>query len=186
MKSDHQILICRTDYITHNMNFQSGVVQKKINAKHCISSIPQELHIIKTQFCISSSRQNTHFVWWDTTRLCRVDDIPSLSAWIKKLRTSFEVLDFLAVRLILEPCVLIYKELKKQKHLEYISCLNNYFTWIKSPSLSATSPSNVFSPISDMYKIILLSSPSYSSVTYLIFKYWPLCVTTPPWDALIL
>ena len=32
----------------------------QIKAKPCISSIPQELHIINTQCCISSSRRNIH------------------------------------------------------------------------------------------------------------------------------
>jgi len=56
------ILVYRTDYITHNLKLQSGGGVKIINAKHCISSIPQELHIIKTQFCISSLRKlfDTH------------------------------------------------------------------------------------------------------------------------------
>ena len=157
----------------------------------------KELHIIKTQFCISSLRK---LFWYtlkrDDMQSWRTDEIQqwqfchcwwyTIAFAMDKKIPVLKNRDFWAVRLILEPCVIIYKELKKQKHLEYISYLNNYFTWIKSPSLSATSPSNVFSPISDMYKIILLSSPSYSSVTYLIFKYWPLCVTTPPWDALIL
>ena len=43
---------------------------KQIKAKPCISSIPQELHLINTQCCISSSRRGNY------TRLCR-DDIPS-------------------------------------------------------------------------------------------------------------
>ena len=59
----------------------------------------KELHIIKTKFCISSSRQKytpkgmmicAAFVRRWYTRLRR-DDIPSLSAWIKKflfLRTG--------------------------------------------------------------------------------------------------
>ena len=40
---------------------------KQIRAKPCISSIPQELHIINTQCCISSSRRGMHAdAWWDT------------------------------------------------------------------------------------------------------------------------
>ena len=47
-------------------------LMEQIKAKPCISSIPQELHIINTQCCISSSRRRVY------ARLCR-DDIPSQS-----------------------------------------------------------------------------------------------------------
>ena len=84
----------------------------KINTKCCISSIPQGiayhqnevLYIISPTGCISSSRQNfyTHpsgmMIY---AELCSAmiytlkrDDIPSLSAWIKKSRS--EERDFLA------------------------------------------------------------------------------------------
>ena len=44
----------------------------------------------------------------------------------------------------------------------------------------------VFS-ISAIYRIIFLLSPlSYSLTIYLIFKYWPFCVTTPPWEEVVL
>ena len=58
---------------------------KKNNAKHCISSIPQELHIIKMKFCISSSRQKCTPKGVMIYTLKR-NDIPSLSAWIKKIQ----------------------------------------------------------------------------------------------------
>ena len=69
----------------------------KSRRKPCISSIPQELHIIKTKFCISPRRKpcisslrkkiqptadDIHLRWW-YPRLHR-DDIPLLSQWIKK------------------------------------------------------------------------------------------------------
>ena len=60
----------------------------KSRRKPCISSIPQELHIIKTKSCISSLRkQNTACAWWYTpsVRRCTLtrDDSPVLSQWIK-------------------------------------------------------------------------------------------------------
>ncbi len=65
----------------------------KINAKHCISSIPQELYIIKTESCISSSRQNIHTCGvmiytacaaMKYNALCASMICQALSAWIKK------------------------------------------------------------------------------------------------------
>ncbi len=61
---------------------------------------------IKAKHCISSSRQffmHTYGVMIYNDSDAIVDDMPLLSQWIKKLRTSFEVLNFLAVRLTLEP-----------------------------------------------------------------------------------
>ena len=42
-----KIPIYRDDYIIPDIKIQSGAVSSEINAKHCISPIPQELHIIK-------------------------------------------------------------------------------------------------------------------------------------------
>ena len=90
-------------------------VAQKINAKHCISSIPQELHIINfVEVVYHQADRNAHLRCDDIRRTkcgddmqpCRADDMPLLSQWIKKLRTSFKVLNFLAVRLILEPPIL--------------------------------------------------------------------------------
>ena len=74
------------------LRLQQNVIY--ITAKPCISSIPQELHIIKTEFCISSLRK-----FFDARKCVMIsspdglmkynngnavaDDIPSLSQWIK-------------------------------------------------------------------------------------------------------
>ena len=76
---------------------------EKIKAKNCVSSIPQELHIINgDNRCISSKRNALHIIkptYMHTScdeiqhgyavlmiyTLTR-DDIPSLSAWIKKFQ----------------------------------------------------------------------------------------------------
>ena len=69
-----------------------------INAKHCISSIPQELHIIKTlvlyiinfvRSCISSLRKflcTPKGVMRYNDSNAIVDDMPLLSQWIKKFQ----------------------------------------------------------------------------------------------------
>ena len=98
----------------------------KSRRKPCIPSIPlgiayhqlhKKLYIINAKHCISSSRQNTHLRCddirmyaspkarhtFDDMQPCGADDIPSLSAWIKK-SCSFEQ-DFLAESQGFEPWV---------------------------------------------------------------------------------
>ena len=76
-----------------------------IKAKPCISSIPKELHIIKTKFGISSLRKEIQprgLMIYSSKRICsfrrmistlKRDDIPLLSQWIKKSKSLD--LDFL-------------------------------------------------------------------------------------------
>ena len=66
----------------------------KSRRSRCILSIPKELHIIKTKFCISSLRKkiqptadDIRLRWWYTPSVMIYafgDDIPLLSQWIKK------------------------------------------------------------------------------------------------------
>ena len=81
-----------------------NVATQKITAEPCISSIPKELYIIKPQVDTRwrvMRYNNGSAVVDDIHRTSRGDDIPSLSAWIKKSK-SFD-LDFLAPPAGLEP-----------------------------------------------------------------------------------
>ncbi len=91
------------------MDYREHLYQIKV--KPCISSITQELHIINfVRSCISSSRQNVHLRCDDiqhgkaVSMICTLprDDIPSLSAWIKKI-PSQRTWNFLAPQTGLEP-----------------------------------------------------------------------------------
>ena len=66
----------------------------------------KELHIINfVEVVYHQADRYTHLRCDDIRRTkfgddmqpCRADDMPSLSAWIKKQRTSYEVLYFLAI-----------------------------------------------------------------------------------------
>ena len=67
-------------------------------------SMAEPLHIIKTEFCISSNSQNLYIIiakedatygWWYTPTAMiytpKCDDIPSLSQWIKNDKLSLVV-----------------------------------------------------------------------------------------------